>query len=227
MARIFISYSRSDESTVDELVKQLEAAGHSVWIDREAIRGGEQWRERIVEAIDKLDVLLLILSSSSVGSDNVRTEIDLAKESSKKVIPVEIQPVKIPSSMRFQLAGLQHINLYEDPESGFQELLEALGETQETGPKPFGSLPDDSKQFELSLQERFINAVPGERRIITLTLYNPGHSIKYLKLTPSYVAASWLLNDPGSIQVLAGEKKPSILRCKYRKVHRVGRVITH
>ncbi len=132
MSLIFISYSRSDKSIVDEFIKQLEAAGHPVWVDREGIRGGEKWRQEIVEAIEQNDVFLLVLSNNSIQSDHVRTEIDLAKESNKRIIPIEIQHVAIPTSMKYQLVGLQRINMYSNYEDGFKELLTALGGIQET-----------------------------------------------------------------------------------------------
>jgi hypothetical protein len=134
MSQIFISYSRSDKSIVDEFINQLEAAGHPVWVDREGIRGGEQWRQQIVEAIEQNDVFLLILSNNSIESDHVRTEVDLAKESKKRIIPVDIQPIVIPTTMKYQLAGLQRINMYSNYEDGFQELLATLGGIQENEP---------------------------------------------------------------------------------------------
>jgi hypothetical protein len=130
MANIFISYSRSDKARVDRLIDQLESDGHQVWIDRAGIRGGEQWRRQIVEAIEKSDLFLLVLSQNSVQSDNVRTEIDLAKDSGKKIAPVEIQRIEIPSSMKYQLVGLQRIDLYTDYSDGFQNLLITLGDQQ-------------------------------------------------------------------------------------------------
>lgn len=127
MTQIFLSYSRTDKDIVNQLISQLEAAGHTVWIDREGIRGGEQWRQKIVEAIESGPIFLLVLSKNSVASDHVRAEIDVAKESRKHIIPVNLQPVEIPSTMKYQLAGLQRINLYPDYATGYQELLEALG----------------------------------------------------------------------------------------------------
>jgi hypothetical protein len=126
MSQIFISYSRSDKATIDELIKQLEAAGHVVWVDREGIRGGEQWRLKIVEAIENSHAFLLALSKNSIVSDHVRAEIDLAKESKKPIIPIRLQPVEIPASMRYQLAGIQQIDFSRDYQTGFNELLETL-----------------------------------------------------------------------------------------------------
>jgi hypothetical protein len=145
LSKIFISYSRADKSIVDEFINQLEAAGHPVWVDREGIRGGEQWRQEIVEAIEQNDVFLLVLTHNSIKSDHVRTEVDLAKESRKKIIPVAMQRVEIPTSMKYQLAGLQRINMYPDHEDGFRELLASLGGSQEAELEKTqvkGELPD-------------------------------------------------------------------------------------
>jgi hypothetical protein len=146
MTTIFVSYSRSDKAAVDQLIARLEAAGHSVWLDREGIRGGEQWRLKIVEAIEGNEVFLLVLSERSIASDHVRTEIDLAKEGKKRIIPLNLQRVAIPDTLRYQLAGLQRINLHPDFENGFQELLEALGGAPEKAPAlPDGGLSSASK----------------------------------------------------------------------------------
>jgi hypothetical protein len=126
MSQIFISYSRSDKAVIDELIKQLEAAGHVVWVDREGIRGGEQWRLKIVEAIEHSHAFLLALSKNSIASDHVRAEIDLAKESKIPIIPIRLQPVEIPATMRYQLAGIQQIDFSKDYQVGFNDLLETL-----------------------------------------------------------------------------------------------------
>jgi hypothetical protein len=72
MAQAFISYSRRDSDTVDQLVNALETAKYTVWVDRGRIRGGDQWRRQIVSAIEKSDVFIIVLSSDSVKSVNVR-----------------------------------------------------------------------------------------------------------------------------------------------------------
>lgn len=139
MSQIFVSYSRSDKAIIDELIKQLEAAGHVVWVDREGIRGGEQWRLKIVEAIDHSHAFLLALSKNSIASDHVRAEIDLAKESKKPIIPIRLQPVEIPATMRYQLAGIQQIDFSKDYQTGFNDLLETLSiidPTSVAAPRP-------------------------------------------------------------------------------------------
>ncbi len=146
MAKIFVSYSRSDSATVNRLVGTLEEAGHQVWIDRAGIRGGEIWRHEIVHAIGASEVMVLVLSRHSIESDNVRKELDLGEAGKIRVLPVEIEPVTVPPGLLYQLVGIQHIKLYRDYSGGVNELLNALGqelpsvagqkESIPVGPKP-------------------------------------------------------------------------------------------
>lgn len=126
MGHVFISYSRQDANIVDELIRLIRGAGIMVWNDREGIPGGVQWRAKIVEAIESADVVLLALSSNSVGSDNVRREIDIAQELNKAILPIEIEAVVIPSGLMFQLAGIQRINLGIDFDAGTRSMLDRL-----------------------------------------------------------------------------------------------------
>jgi hypothetical protein len=143
MAKIFISYSRSDANTVSTIIDRLNTAGHEVWVDRIGIRGGEKWRQQIVHAIEESDVIVLVLSKNSIASDNVRKEIDLAEGSKIQIIPLLLQQVDIPASIKYQLAGIQQIDLYTSFERGLQDLLDAIGEEQRAAParieerKPF------------------------------------------------------------------------------------------
>ena len=123
MPQVFTSYSRRDKEIVDRLVGELERAGLEVWIDRTDIHSGNSWRVQIVEAIDTCDAFVLMLSSNSAASDNVRKEIDLAQDSARKTFVVLLEPVKLPAEIRYQLAGLQFIDVQT---LGFDESLRRL-----------------------------------------------------------------------------------------------------
>ena len=106
MGQIFISYARADSRVVDQLVKQIEKAGHQVWIDRGGIQAGEQWRASIVEAIEAADVVVVILSNESVKSDNLRKDVDLSETKRRPILPVMIEKVDIPPGLEYQLSGI-------------------------------------------------------------------------------------------------------------------------
>lgn len=64
--RIFISYSRNDNSEYAErLRKQLSERGFSPWLDTESIPSGSNWQQAIEKAIQESDTMITILSPSS------------------------------------------------------------------------------------------------------------------------------------------------------------------
>jgi hypothetical protein len=67
-----------------------------------------------------------MLSPNSAASDNVRKEVDLAEGSKRKLFPVLLAAVTLPSQLRYQLAGIQLIDYAKDPEENFKQLVEAL-----------------------------------------------------------------------------------------------------
>jgi hypothetical protein len=128
MGYIFVSYSHKNKATISRLVDTLEAAGYVAWIDHhtEAIPGGSLWRREIVAAIEKADTFLLALSPQSVESDEVRKELDIAGETKRPIVPIEIQTTTIPQEMQYLLAGRQRISLTTNWDDGVTRLLYAL-----------------------------------------------------------------------------------------------------
>jgi hypothetical protein len=123
MSYVFISYAHADSEDVERIVSKLEASGIKVWIDRESIHVGRQWRKEIVEGIDNASAFAIHISAASTASINVLKELNLAEEAIDPfVIPIMLENVKLPSQMRYQLAGVQQILFYEDAERGFQQL---------------------------------------------------------------------------------------------------------
>lgn len=98
---IFLSYAHLSEREEDldvseELVllirAELESDGHTVWIDKEGIRAGSQWRERITAAILEHAHFLSFLSTRSVRDPGVcLNEIAIALGASKNIQTVLAQ----------------------------------------------------------------------------------------------------------------------------------------
>src|SRR5579872_333537 len=108
---IFISYSRKDKEQADQLSEQLASAGLSVWIDKQGIVGAEKWATEIVEGIKSCSTFILLISDDSVKSENVLRELSLANESRKRILPVEIERIELPTSFMYPLAGLQRVKI--------------------------------------------------------------------------------------------------------------------
>lgn len=124
--KVFVSYSRSDERAVLPILNQLRSEGFEFWIDQEAIEGAAYWRKEIVDAICASPVILFFASSRSFSSKSVARELALAGDESKPIIPVFLERCKTPSEFRYQIAGLQHIELIADHSRGMRSLTAAL-----------------------------------------------------------------------------------------------------
>lgn len=63
----FLSYSRRDAVLVETVVRDLDRARWSCWLD-DALGGGETWWREILEQIRSCDVFIFALSAHSVRS---------------------------------------------------------------------------------------------------------------------------------------------------------------
>jgi hypothetical protein len=126
MQHIFVSYSRADSETVDAIVSRLKRDGFDVWLDRKAIMGGDIWSQEIVKAVGNAYAFLLLLSPSAAVSKYVRQEVYLAFEGNKYLVPMKLAPVEIPASIHLQLAGVQWIEYYRDPDARYAELVNVM-----------------------------------------------------------------------------------------------------
>ena len=150
-AEVFVSYARTDRERVVELVERMRSAGIGVWVDEGGIHGASLWGQEIVDAIDASKVMVLMISDSSITSDNVVKELSIASEDKKPILPVYLHRSEIPKSMRYQLAGIQHIEFFEGQEDeAFQSMLVSLsrlgvsaGETETKQDPPPEIVPED------------------------------------------------------------------------------------
>ncbi|HET9137627.1 MAG TPA: TIR domain-containing protein [Candidatus Kapabacteria bacterium] len=122
MADIFISYSSKDREKAEQLTELLASAGLSVWIDKDGIGAATSWSEEIVNALDECKAFVVMLSPSSIESKNVVRELALAFEKNKKILPLELEPVSLPASMQYHLAGLQRTAM-----TNIDAIIRALG----------------------------------------------------------------------------------------------------
>lgn len=122
MADIFISYSSKDKEKADQLTELLASAGLSVWIDKTGIEAATSWSEEIVNALDACKAFVVMLSPSSIESKNVVREVALAFEKNKKILPLDLEPVQLPASLQYHLAGLQRTSMMN-----IDSIIRALG----------------------------------------------------------------------------------------------------
>lgn len=122
MAQAFMSYSSKDAIFADLARMKLEGAGVQVWIDHDALRAGEEWRNAIDEGISSSDVLLVMLTPHSCQSPYVTYEWAFAIGKGIKVIPLLLDDCDIHP----RLAVLQHLDFRNQRKGPWEELVKEI-----------------------------------------------------------------------------------------------------
>jgi hypothetical protein len=118
--KIFISYSRNDGPFVDRLQADLQSRGFDAWVDRRRLEGGQDWQEMIEGAINRSNVVLIVLSPDAIESPWVRREIGYAQDNGKLLIPLKLKTV---SQVPIRLNGIQWVNFERRYGRALAELL--------------------------------------------------------------------------------------------------------
>ena len=123
--KIFISYSRKDEETVDKIKTILDECQIPYWIDKEGIFSGENYKEVIVDAIDVAKVVIFVSSANSNASINVIRELGYAVQQGKTIIPVLLDDAQYAKSIRLDIADIDQIE-FNDTEQDKKKLVTSL-----------------------------------------------------------------------------------------------------
>jgi hypothetical protein len=84
---VFISYARDDGADFARHLRgHMREKGYEVFLDTASLSVGAKWKARIETAIDACDVFILIITSSSTSSNEVREEF--ASATAKRKLPM-------------------------------------------------------------------------------------------------------------------------------------------
>ena len=124
---IFVSYSRKDMDVVEKLVGNIHTKTNArCWVDWNGIESGEQFVDVIINAIDRVDTVLFILSDNSMASEFARREIDYARNTGKKIVPVVVDGGKLRGWFLFFFGSVDYIDVQVPVQ--YEKLLRNLGE---------------------------------------------------------------------------------------------------
>lgn len=129
MGTIFIAYSSEDMRFLTNLRKQLKPrTTHEIWIAKEAIDVGKEWRMEIEDGLNQADFFVPLISKSFLARPEPRRElwgaIDLADQKNLKIIPVIIEDIKSEKLPIF-VRATQYIP-YQPFDSMLEKLVKAL-----------------------------------------------------------------------------------------------------
>lgn|GEM_PF-1501614 len=117
---IFISHSTSDDAFVDKLAQEFAIYGIETWVDHRDMPPGEKWVKQLESALHQSDLMLLVVSESSINSEYVEAEWHTFFDLKRPIIPVRVDNCDVPLFLR----TFHHIN-FRDP-ANFKQSMEAL-----------------------------------------------------------------------------------------------------
>jgi len=158
MAQIFLCYAQEDEEQAEGLYQRLSDAGFKPWMAQKDLVGGERWKSRISQAIQRSDLFLACLSANSIDKRGwvqreIKDALDIWQEmldSDIYLIPVRLEDCEVPESLR----EFHWVDLFE--EDGWTRLVKAIQVGMErraeglTDEEP--SLPKEGPERVLALE---------------------------------------------------------------------------
>ncbi len=130
---VFVSKKTEDmesgNSRASIVVRELNSRGIQCWLSEDGIDGGEDHNSVIPQAIKECAIVLVFVSTRSVMSLEVITEVEEAKTCRKMVIPVQIEDFdlfKEYSNWRFMLKPYKKLNLFSSKPEAIKEIVDQI-----------------------------------------------------------------------------------------------------
>lgn len=124
--RIFVSHSSKDDDFGRKIAHDLRSIienQNAVWYDKAGgLYGGEEWWSKIIHEVTTREVFIIVLSPAAMDSDWVRTELDIALNERRRVIPLLYRQCEIRADLKTR--QIISPNTYQH---AFNDLLRALG----------------------------------------------------------------------------------------------------
>lgn len=126
---VFISHTGEDKDFARKLAEDLKTSGINVWLDEWEIKVGHSITEKVNEALDRSNYIVVILSEKFFSKTWPMRELKSAmmKQSSTGktfILPVKIDDAPMPSL----IADIAYADFRKDYEAAFEQLLSGLFE---------------------------------------------------------------------------------------------------
>jgi len=182
---IFISYSHQDKDFVDVLAAMLVKYKARVWLDRWELQVGDSIINRIQEAIQESDSLIVVISKASMESPWCKKELSAGflrelEEKKVLVLPVLIEECDMPVFLREK----KYADFTKNFNDGLAGILEAVASiTSDT----MGRVQEKpSYNIDWSIDWGFLDK---GNYVLNLTFVDHGENIPYVILTEVSILA--------------------------------------
>ena len=129
---LMISYSRQQTPFVDRFYDDLQRSGYSIWLDYHSLVPAQPWYQQIEKGVLGAEVVILVVSQSSISSKNVEPEWRLALEHKKRIILAIFEAVPLPP----ELSNCEWVDFRVNYRKGIKELKALLNYPERTVSPP-------------------------------------------------------------------------------------------
>jgi tetratricopeptide (TPR) repeat protein len=215
----FISYSSIDSQDFALKLADELAAGPPavhVWLDKRALRPGEDWDEQLVEAIRTCKGLLFVMSADSVQKNSVcKDEWVRALRYKKPIIPLLVErnaelPFRLGSRQYISFLGAfdsglarlrKHLAWMDSPEGQLEALKHRLSDAQRelprAEPEQRAGIQEDIAELQRQIvqQQRFIDNPEAAEERVQLSIAS-ALARERQPVTPAEIAPGRFINPP-------------------------------
>jgi hypothetical protein len=112
---VFVSYSQPDRECAYEIVSRLEGCNIGAWIAPRDISPSADWAAEIIDAISCARVMVLVFSSHSNVSPQVRREVERAVHKQVPILPFRIESIMPSRSLEYFLSAQHWLDAFPGP----------------------------------------------------------------------------------------------------------------
>jgi S1-C subfamily serine protease len=112
---VFISYPHESKAAADAACASLEAAGVRCWIAPRDVDPGSEWAGAVIDAIDRCRIMVVIFSSETNKSKQIRREVQRAFDKGIPIIPLRIHDVLPEKSLAYIMGPVHWLDALTPP----------------------------------------------------------------------------------------------------------------
>ena len=119
--KIFVSYSRQDgKAFADHIYKYFKDLGEDVFTDTQNIRYGSKWKNELKSSISHCDIFVVICTPHSMRSSEIQKEVEMAKNSDKRIIPCVFTDAIDMNDLSWDLGDYQGVEFVDAQQLGLR-----------------------------------------------------------------------------------------------------------
>ena len=201
--RVFASYSRKDEAVVRACKAAYRGLGIQLFVDKDDILTGQQWRDVIRQRIADHQLFQLYWSQSAFNSTEVANEWQMALEIAPQRTVDFIQPVYWSKPVVTPPVKLSHLNF------GFLD-ISAFKLAPETGAVPAGSVSQAAAGGSLKARFPVFPVVQAEATDIERLREDLGKIVPWLEdlISVRYYPPATFLVDEHAVRTVKAVREP-------------------